>query len=235
MRTELNYFMNGRFDMIKGKELLKIILIILAIVLALYPILYGIEIFILKSNNPNTKTIVNYIIQITLLIIAIYLLKKFNFMNYVKLSLKSILELTVYTLLLLILTILLLNVFRIRYYFIWNTGKSYATLIFQNFYFVFVGLGEELLFRVILYYKILDTIILKNKKLRMMIAVIITSFLFTIAHIPVLSVKNIEIFSTLNIFYMGYIFQLSLFKNEEHIYRSNCTFLYRCWNYDRLY
>ncbi|MGF7400280.1 hypothetical protein PQ744_07735 [Thermoanaerobacterium thermosaccharolyticum] len=67
--------------MIKGKELLKIILIILAIVVALYPILAGIEIFILKSNNPCERIIVNYIVQIVLLIIAIYMLKKFNYMK----------------------------------------------------------------------------------------------------------------------------------------------------------
>ncbi|PHO06852.1 CAAX protease [Thermoanaerobacterium thermosaccharolyticum] len=203
--------------MINVKKLMIIILIVFAIVVALYPILAELEISILKSNNPNAKTIVNYIVQIVSLIIAIYMLKKFNYLNYVKLSLKTILELIVYILSLLLLTIILVNIFHLKYYLIWNTSESYATLIFQNFYFLFVGLGEEFLFRVILYYKILDTIILKNKKLRMIIAVIITSFLFTMAHIPMLSIGNIQIFSTLNIFMWG-IFSSYLYLRTKNIY-----------------
>ncbi|WP_274892703.1 hypothetical protein [Thermoanaerobacterium sp. R66] len=170
--------------MIKGKELIKIILTVCAFIAVVFSVIYIIKIFILKYNNLYLTTMTNYGIQLLMLVFALYLLNKFNYIKYVKFTLKSFFELVAYTMLLIILIIILSKAFHIGYYFVWNTG-NFVTILFQNFYFVFVALEEEFLFRVVLYYKILETIIVKNKTLKVIIVVILLNILCSISHFPI--------------------------------------------------
>lgn len=190
--------------MIKGKELTKIILIVCAFVAIVFSIIYIMKIFILKYNNLYLTTMTNYGIQLLMLVIALYLLNKFNYIKYIKFSLKSFFELVVYTTLLIIV---LSNAFHIGHYFVWNTG-NFVTILFQNFYFVFVALEEEYLFRVVLYYKVLETIVLKNKTLKVIIAILLTNAMFSMSHFPITYLVhhgNMNITYFLNVFISGII------------------------------
>ncbi|AGB18866.1 CPBP family intramembrane glutamic endopeptidase [Thermoanaerobacterium thermosaccharolyticum] len=205
--------------MIKGKELIKIILIVCAFIAIAFSIIYIIKIFILKYNNLYLTTMTNYGIQLLMLVIALYLLNKFNYIKYIKFSLKSFFELIVYTALLIILIIVLSNAFHIGHYFVWNTG-NFMTILFQNFYFVFVALEEEYLFRVVLYYKVLETIVLKNKALKVIIAILLTNAIFSMSHFPITYLVhrgNMNITYFLNVFITG-IFVSYLYLRTGNIY-----------------
>ncbi|MBE0067908.1 CPBP family intramembrane glutamic endopeptidase [Thermoanaerobacterium thermosaccharolyticum] len=109
--------------------------------------------------------------------------------------------------LLIILIIVLSNAFYIGHYFVWNTGSS-MTILFQNFYFVLVALEEEYLFRVVLYYKVLETIVLKNKALKLIIAILLTNAIFSMSHFPIAYLVhhgNMNITYFLNVFISGII------------------------------
>ncbi|MGF7397028.1 CPBP family intramembrane glutamic endopeptidase [Thermoanaerobacterium thermosaccharolyticum] len=193
--------------MIKGKELTKIILTVYAFIAIVFSIIYIIKIFILKYNNLYLTTMTNYGIQLLMLVLALYLLNKFNYIKYIKFSLKSFFELVAYTMLLIILIIVLSNAFYIGHYFVWNTGSS-MTILFQNFYFVLVALEEEYLFRVVLYYKVLETIVLKNKALKLIIAILLTNAIFSMSHFPIAYLVhhgNMNITYFLNVFISGII------------------------------
>lgn len=193
--------------MIKGKELTKIILTVCAFIAIIFSVIYIMKIFILKYNNLYLTIMTNYGIQFLMLVLALYLLNKFNYIKYIKFSLKSFFELVAYTMLLIILIIVLSKAFHIGYYFVWNTG-NFVTILFQNFYFVFVALEEEYLFRVVLYYKILETIIVKNKTLKVIIAILLTNAMFSMAHFSITYLVhhgNMNITYFLNVFISGII------------------------------
>ncbi|MEG6568118.1 CPBP family intramembrane glutamic endopeptidase [Thermoanaerobacterium thermosaccharolyticum] len=124
--------------------------------------------------------------------------------------------------LLIILIIVLSKAFHIGYYFVWNTG-NFVTILFQNFYFVFVALEEEYLFRVVLYYKILETIIVKNKTLKVIIVVILLNILCSISHFPITYLAHHEDMNIpyfLNVFITG-IFASYFYLRTGNIYISS--------------
>ncbi|EGD51023.1 Abortive infection protein [Thermoanaerobacter ethanolicus JW 200] len=136
----------------------------------------------------------NYTSQFLLLFIILYLLKKFDYMKYVKISLKAFLKLIVFTILLVGITKCLLDIFHIYNFTIWTgieekslywvSWVDYVGAILFIFLFVFVALTEEYLFRVIIYHKVSEIISLKNKVLHAIIAVLLTNILFAMGHWP---------------------------------------------------
>jgi|GEM_PF-2837256 len=227
--------------MIKGKELTKIILTVYAFIAIVFSIIYIMKIFILKYNNLYLTTMTNYGIQLLMLVIALYLLNKFNYIKYIKFSLKSFFELVIYTMLLMMLIIVLSNAFHIGHYFVWNTG-NFVTILFQNFYFVLVALEEEYLFRVVLYYKVLETIVLKNKALKVIIAVILLNILCLMSHFPITYLvhhENMNITYFLNVFISG-IFASYLYLRTGNIYIASAMHfigdarIIRIYTYNRL-
>lgn len=72
--------------MIKGKELTKIILTVCAFIAIIFSVIYIMKIFILKYNNLYLTIMTNYGIQFLMLVLALYLLNKFNYNDTRKLD-----------------------------------------------------------------------------------------------------------------------------------------------------
>ncbi|KUJ90190.1 MAG: Abortive infection protein [Caldanaerobacter subterraneus] len=114
----------------------------------------------IKNFKDNSQYISNYkscsiykaciTSQFLLLFITLYLLKKFDYMKYVKISLKAFLKLIVFTILLVGITKCLLDIFHIYNFTIWTGIKEkslywvswvdYVGAILFIFLFVFVAL-----------------------------------------------------------------------------------------------
>ncbi|SNX55316.1 CPBP family intramembrane glutamic endopeptidase [Thermoanaerobacterium sp. RBIITD] len=181
--------------------------------------------FNLKDNDPflriSSNLIYNYTIQILMLFLALYLLKRFKYTKYIKISVKAIIKLIAFTILLFICTKYALSMFSNN--FLWTELKyaikewsklDYIVAILQVALFMLVALAEEYLFRIILYLKILEISNFKNNTLKTIFSIILTNILFSIGH---LSMQNYDFYMLLQVFISGIYFSY-LFLRTNNIY-----------------
>ncbi|HHV74853.1 MAG TPA: CPBP family intramembrane metalloprotease, partial [Thermoanaerobacterium sp.] len=107
------------------KKLSALILIFFIFVMALYfyqfIMMYLFEgiyhFFNIRNNDPLVMTssnlVYNFITEILLLVLAIFLLKKFNYIKFIKMSFKSIIKAFIFMLLSLTFTKYILDIFKI--------------------------------------------------------------------------------------------------------------------------
>jgi len=219
--------------MIKKLSVLILIFFIFVMVLYFYQftmtyLFEGIyHFFDLKNNDPflmiSSNLIYNFTMQILLLFLALFLLKKFNYTRYIKTSLKSIIKAFIFIILLLTFTKYILDIFKIYNIFLLTDFKNiiaswnkvdYIVALLQLILFIIVALTEEYLYRITLYFKISEILNLKNKILKIIFSVIFTNILFSIAHYPI---RHYNISTLFEIFITGIYFSY-LFLRTSNIY-----------------
>jgi CAAX amino terminal protease family. len=183
--------------------------------------------FNIRNNDPLVMTssnlVYNFIAEILLLILALFLLKKFNYTKYIKTSFKSIIKTFLFMTLSLIFTKYILDIFKIYNIFLLTDFKNiiaswnkvdYIVAISQMILFILVALTEEYLYRVTLYFKISEILNLKSNILKIVFSIILTNILFSIAHYPI---RHYNISTLFEIFITGIYFSY-LFLRTGNIY-----------------
>jgi|GEM_PF-3364510 len=217
------------------KKLSILILIFFIFVMALYfyqfIMIYLFEgiyhFFNIRNNDPLVMTssnlVYNFITEILLLILALFLLKKFNYTKYIKTSFKSIIKTFLFMTLSLIFTKYILDIFKIYNIFLLTDFKNiiaswnkvdYIVAISQMILFILVALTEEYLYRVTLYFKISEILNLKSNILKIVFSIILTNILFSIAHYPI---RHYNLYKLFEIFITGIYFSY-LFLRTGNIY-----------------
>ncbi|AFK86991.1 MULTISPECIES: CPBP family intramembrane glutamic endopeptidase [Thermoanaerobacterium] len=217
------------------KKLGILILIFIIFVMALYfyqfMMMYLFEgiyhFFNIRNNDPLVMTssnlVYNFITEILLLVLAIFILKKFNYTKYIKTSFKSIIKALLFMTLSLIFTKYILDIFKIYNIFLLTDFKNiiaswnkvdYIVAISQMILFILVALSEEYLYRITLYFKISEILNLKSNILKIVFSVILTNILFSIAHYPI---RHYNISKLFEIFITGIYFSY-LFLRSGNIY-----------------
>ncbi|MDI3312701.1 MAG: CPBP family intramembrane metalloprotease [Thermoanaerobacterium sp.] len=217
------------------KKLSALILIFFIFVMALYfnqfIMIYLFEgiyhFFNIRNNDPLVMTssnlVYNFITEILLLILALFLLKKFNYTKYIKTSSKSIIKTFLFMALSLTFTKYILDIFKIYNIFLLTDFKNiiaswnkvdYIVAISQMILFILVALTEEYLYRVTLYFKISEILNLKSNVLKIVFSIILTNILFSIAHYPI---RHYNISTLFEIFILGIYFSY-LFLRTGNIY-----------------
>ncbi|AGB19790.1 CPBP family intramembrane glutamic endopeptidase [Thermoanaerobacterium thermosaccharolyticum] len=183
--------------------------------------------FNIRNNDPLVMTssnlVYNFITEILLLILALFLLKKFNYTKYIKTSFKSIIKAFIFMSLSLTFTKYILDIFKIYNIFLLTDFKNiiaswnkidYIVAISQMILFILVALTEEYLYRVTLYFKISEILNLKSNVLKIVFSIILTNILFSIAHYPIRHYNFSKLFE---IFITGIYFSY-LFLRTGNIY-----------------
>ncbi|WP_434654496.1 CPBP family intramembrane glutamic endopeptidase [Thermoanaerobacterium thermosaccharolyticum] len=183
--------------------------------------------FNIRNNDPLVMTscnlVYNFITEILLLILALFLLKKFNYTKYIKTSFKSIIKAFIFMSLSLTFTKYILYIFKIYNIFLLTDFKNiiaswnkidYIVAISQMILFILVALTEEYLYRVTLYFKISEILNLKSNVLKIVFSIILTNILFSIAHYPIRHYNFSKLFE---IFITGIYFSY-LFLRTGNIY-----------------
>lgn len=222
------------------KRLIKLILIVFAFNIAFgYGTRFAIgsilKIFfnIFGLHNPRiiimiSSLIYNYAAAFLFLFIVLYLLKKFDYMRHISISLKAFFKLIIFTMLVVVLTKYSLDRFNIYNFsiwiglkhssFYWTSWVDYLVASLQIFAFTFVALTEEYFYRVIVYHKISEIITLKNRGFEIITAILLTNILFSLGHYPI---RNYNIWQLLSVFIWGLFFSY-LYLRTKNIYTA-CT------------